>query len=191
MTKTRLWCLLSFLLLLLVVGVNIFLNFKYRTLLAEVNEFSLKISQSKAQSNELIAIETNIRSTVLNKEKLNSFFVSRDGIIAFIENLEALMKQSNVIGEVKDVSDKISVAGPNGATYFDFTVSFYGNWSSITQYLALIENLPYLISIESLNLSYGAIEGANKVDKSNNVWKAILSLKVGTFPKTENNEKQI
>jgi len=92
-------------------------------------------------------------------EKLDTFFVAKDGVPNFIEYIEGLGKESGAALSIGNVSVE-----PDTKNKDDFKevlrlkVEILGSWQELFTFLSIIENLPYGIQIDSVSFAVDASE---------------------------------
>jgi len=156
-TKTLFVISLGFLIVVIVVYGLLF------RAMQKSNERIVKYKQEIVQSENrelhqksLVALVEDIGPSV---EKLDSYYVSADGVVSFIEMLEKLGTSSGVAVSIDSV-----MVGDQGGVSPDTTasstteklrlsVSFTGSWKNDIHFETLLENLPYNVFIKNLNLS--------------------------------------
>lgn len=94
-------------------------------------------------------------------EKLDTFFVAKDGVPNFIEYIEGLGKESGVALSIGNVSVE-----PDTKNKDDFKeilrlkVEMLGSWQELFTFLSIIENLPYRVQIDNVSFAVDASEEA-------------------------------
>ena len=90
----------------------------------------------------------------LDKEikQIDTYFVSKDGVVNFLESLEALRSVSGAYINVNSVS--VNDSELNNIPYELLNVEFTarGSWRSIVKLISLIEILPLGVTIERMQL---------------------------------------
>lgn len=103
-------------------------------------------SSIAAESQKEAGIESTrniLRNTAAEREKIDSYFVSSDNIVDFLEKIELLGKKSGVALSFDSVdipSDEKNVLRVRAGTK--------GSWENTFYFLSLIENLPFKIELE-------------------------------------------
>lgn len=81
----------------------------------------------------------------------DEFYVDKESILSFIEELESVARASGTKMQIQNV-----VPGETAAesyTYVNITLQSAGTWESVNRFVKLIEMMPYYVSIKVLNLS--------------------------------------
>ncbi|MBI2097504.1 MAG: hypothetical protein HYT46_01015 [Candidatus Vogelbacteria bacterium] len=97
--------------------------------------------------------------------KVRSAFVSRESLIQFIEELETVARESGV-----DLTLDEPVIESNSLT---LSMKAVGSFAKVYRWLERLENLPYRLTFERINLSAGLNAGAD--------WSGDISLVLGSF----------
>lgn len=107
-------------------------------------------------------------------EKINSYYVSGDGTVSFIEMVESLGKDAGVLATISSVSD--------ADQKLHLVVTYEGSWQNCMHFISLVQTLPYDISINrlGLNTNLEQIEfGSGKIkSKKGLTWQGKLELDV-------------
>ncbi len=131
-------------------------NFKNYTLLSR-----------KSQNIKLL--ESQMAEIKENFEKLDNFYLKENGLVGFIESLEKIGRDANVLVGIHSVGiekDKKSVL---------FRIDAEGEFEELFQYLVSLENLPYQVAFERMDISSG------DATKGKNVWKSEVDIRVISF----------
>jgi hypothetical protein len=94
------------------------------------------------------------------------YFISETGVVAFIDNLEALGRVSGAAA-IKVLS--VSTGDVSAQPTFTFSLSIKGTFDAVMRTIGAIEYAPYAISISSLSIGQDA----------KNDWHANLTFLVG------------
>lgn len=122
-------------------------NMRVSTLL---NEAELDIK--KDESLRLIKSSLDENKDFLSH--IDSFFVSNDGVVGFIDTLESYGREKGVSVTIGSVSVE-----PDSQNKEDFKerlrlrVEVAGSWNSVTSYLMTLESLPYSIRIDQTSFT--------------------------------------
>jgi len=85
-------------------------------------------------------------------DQIDTYFVSQDGVVDFLENLEALGSIAGVPVDVNSVS--VEKQDNDALSYESLQVEFVarGSWSSIVQLISLLETYPLGITVKKMQL---------------------------------------
>ncbi|MBI5449335.1 hypothetical protein HY948_03395 [Candidatus Gottesmanbacteria bacterium] len=90
--------------------------------------------------------------TKIDREKLSLYFIDKESAVGFIEELESLSRQANVVLDIDSpLEEKDSPQSKQVALRFN--VRSEGAFSDILYFLRLVENLPYKIFVDHVTLS--------------------------------------
>ncbi|MBU3925929.1 hypothetical protein KJ763_02040 [Patescibacteria group bacterium] len=134
---------------------------------------SVKLLEEKSQNVKLLSSQTE--DIAINKEKLESAFLKEENIIGFIEKLESIGKEVNV--SVKIFSAEIG----KGSDSPRLRINLKGTFQNIFGYITLLENLPYQISFDSLNL-VKKVSGDEKIGD----WDSDIEISIISFLSKKN-----
>lgn len=121
------------------------------------------------KSQNLKSLELQAAEIKENAGKLNNFYLKESGLVGFIESLEKTGKDANVLAGMHSAEvekDKKSVL---------FRIKAEGGFKELFQYLVSLENLPYQVVIEKMNISK---EGA-EMEKDG--WKSEVDIRIISF----------
>jgi hypothetical protein len=100
-------------------------------------------------------------------EKISATFLNSETIVKFIEELESINQKTgtNLLVRVINLPNQSETKAP----YFEFQIR--GSFRGLFQYLILLENVPYQITIDRVNLTRPTAEELDKNEKIGN-WRA-------------------
>jgi Tfp pilus assembly protein PilO len=111
---------------------------------------------------------------------ISGLFLPEEKIVNFIDELETIGTNNNVVVEIKnvDASGLVDKETNKKKTYADLSITMnaVGDWNSIYKFANLMENLPYYSNVESINLTSGTEERSD-------YWNAEINIKVITKTK--------
>jgi hypothetical protein len=101
-----------------------------------------------SEKEDLLFVERSLTGSVEKRKILESYFVKPDEQVAFIEQIEKL-------GNLARVDLKLSSVTPPKKTGDEFLLDFTakGEFSNMNKLFALIDEMPYRISVQKANLS--------------------------------------
>lgn len=102
-------------------------------------------------------IQKTLEDSAEDREKINSYLVTEDTVVDFIQVVESLGRDAGVGLDVNLVSfEEVSVGEDPKAEKVETKLLIQmvsnGNWQNTFQFIALLENLPYKISFQKLGL---------------------------------------
>jgi hypothetical protein len=134
---------------------------------------------TEASSHEQTILEAQSLRKVASEigpsiEKVDSYYISKDGGVAFIEMIQELGRESGVVTEISSAKYVDAIASTTEKLHL--SVVFEGTWKDDMHFLSQLETLPYDLSIKNIaftgNLQYG--EPGNKVPR----WRAAADIEV-------------
>ncbi len=140
------------------LGVVVFLG-AYSTLFIVIKNKNNHISALKNQVDLEIRKDQRLNSVKqlmsdLNIElkKIDTYFISKNGVVNFLEKLESLGSVSNTYISVNSVS--VNENKNNNLPYEFLRVEFSsrGSWNSIVKLISLVETLHFGVTIERIQL---------------------------------------
>ncbi len=145
--------------LLIAVAFNIFaagafglIFFQVKGKNEHVSNLINEIDRAVTQEQTLSSIKALVQETEKNRAKLADYFIGKEGVVSFIEELEALGSRTGVEVTIDAVEEKVS-AGSTQTEELRLTLHFGGTWSSVVQYIGLLELLPIEGRLERVAVS--------------------------------------
>ncbi len=122
----------------------------------EVRQTSREFARGRQELNQLISERTNLfqikieyERTVSSRQSVESVFLSSSRAVDFIVFLENLARSSGNAVEVQSVRGE----GEAGGNQLDFKMALAGNYPNLVNFLAQLENSPYLTQVSRLETS--------------------------------------
>lgn len=116
-------------------------------------------TNNKNRENENALIEIGKKSEI-ERKNLPSYFITEDKILDFIDSVEDIERISSTTMNLSSISKDES------SDHIKVNVEIKGEWSNVRRGLSLLENLPYSINIDNMNLS-----------NTSEVWTMSLSIR--------------
>lgn len=131
-----------------------FLHSEVNRLYDELKTIRESIAEGLAKDKELDLIKSDIKNTLGDYERINSFFVSSDGLVDFIQYIENLGKGLGISVITRSVTNKngsqdTSSGGTSEGFKEEILITFevFGSLKGNLTFLDLVEHLPYKISV--------------------------------------------
>ncbi len=160
--KTRRALFLWLLNVLILTGSLAFAYLIRRDAETVISAYTEQYLAARAQA-DLINWRQTLAASAEDLTKVRSAFVSRQSLIKFIEELETVARESGV-----NLTLDEPVLGPTSLT---LSLKVGGSFINLYRWLGRLENLPYQLTFERINLKAGAGAG----------WSGDLSLVLGSF----------
>jgi Tfp pilus assembly protein PilO len=124
---------------------------------------ALDVSQQK--DSRLNSLRSVIKDTQVQRQQLVTFLLSSDAEISFIEQIEALAKNSGLTEKTNNVS---SVAGGADAIKtLQMQIGTTGSWNNTLYFLSQVENLPFDVHVQGVS-----------INKASSSWTATFDINV-------------
>ncbi len=184
LAKTTLLLIIASVVLALALAAYFFLYQEIANTKADIADLSNTLGNDKARNDDLDAIKSNIVATIADHDKITSLFVEDDAVADFIQNIESIAKASGLGVETQTVESEPS---PELASFhkelLSETLHTDGSWQDTLQFVGLLSNLPYKLSLTSLSLTNIPVSQAGTLSEkqkksSGNVWDAVYSFTV-------------
>ena len=128
-----------------------------------------QVSTASEQTLEAKNMETIYKDTITNRAILPSFLVSVDNAVPFINAVEAIGPVTGATISISSLSSGMD--NDSSHNVVTATISAVGAWANVMRAVQIVENMPYAISIKSLNM-----------DVSSPNWTAVLDVSVLSSP---------
>lgn len=162
-TKTIL--IAAIILTLVLIGLNYFFFMEIKNINTRTS-LSMNDVEMYKKEQESLAGRNGIAEIASLVEKVNSYFVGKDGVVGFIENIESEARSEGLVLLIRSVgtenfggaSDEESV----GATkeVMRLKLEARGSWQGNMEFISFLEHLPYKVSFESVGISR-SLDGEN------------------------------
>ena len=153
--------------LCLATGVFIFMIFQIQAQGALLVEHTRTLSAERLQEDSFYKLQRVADESTADREKIVGYFLREEGdTINFLNQVETLATQVGVT--LKTDSLEKSTDKATGASWVDVSLSFSGEEKQVQTFIKVLEHLPYLLKITSLDL------GA----QTNSLWEAKIKMRV-------------
>lgn len=175
-------CIISVLILVLFIGGGYFLYQNIQSLKEEITTLTDESYSLESQSNRLLSLRKVAQSTGDDLQKLNSFFVQKDGALLFVEYIEFLAKESRLQYKIEffDV-EKNDELQERGRELLRTSIRVTGTQQNTRYFLSLIESLPYNTHIARVDMRKTSIPAvgikASAVPEKNE-WSTLIDFSV-------------
>lgn len=170
-------------LIVLVAGLGVFfLFFKVSSERKSIIELKKTMLQNNKKSEENKILADTLNRLKKEKEIIDAVFLKEEDFVRLIKSLESA-------GDISGVALKINSISPaniDKKTNPQVSFTAKGSFEQIFKHMNMIENLPYLVTIESVSLQN--IQDAK--DKPDNYkpplsreWQALFSLRLESYEK--------
>ena len=168
------------------LGLYGFLFWQVRSENQEASQLLGEAEQDVEKEKTLRAAKISLEKNKQFIEKIDTYFVPKDGVVGFIQELETIGKQTGVsltIGGVTAESDQRTKDDFKETLRIRLETS--GSWEKTFYFLSVLESLPYRAQVEQIALSlYGASDKllfgteTKRVRGKDEVWKGVFEITV-------------
>lgn len=143
------------LLVVLVADYLLFANIRERT--ASVNAIVDQNNTLIGEESQTSSFKTLYEDSSADRASLDSFILAKSNQVAFVGSLGSLANTSGAtltisgLGTSQDLSPS-DPASAAGVQFLNASLKVQGTWTQVTHFLALIESLPYSLSVDTLEL---------------------------------------
>ena len=143
---------------LLIIGIlsvaavlaDTFFLFSIKTSLDSSSALEGELEVERRVSSQLQASKEVVAGTAEERDKVETFFVGKDGVVAFLENLEVLGRDAGLEMEVSSVGlveEKQDRAGERSYEDLSVNITSKGSWTQNFRFLSILENMPLKLQI--------------------------------------------
>lgn len=176
--KTKKILILCVVLNLLIWSAFAFFFLKIRTQANRISDLTSEVGVDMNRDKNLRAAKAALSENKAEISLLDSYFVKSDGVVDFINGLEALGNKNGVTINIASVSVESDPKAK--ATLYEMLrlkIEISGSWASVTNFIAILENIPYAVSISQVSLA-SIPSAANDGVKGNTVWRGAIDFGV-------------
>jgi|GEM_PF-2445860 hypothetical protein len=151
--------------------------FMYIDTVKEAQDESIVKAEAAAaaeQSLQAKNMETTYDNTVADRELLPSFLISANDAVPFIDAVEAIGPATDAKISISSLSS--GTGGNSSVPVVTADISVVGSWGNVMRAIQMVENMPYAISVGSINLD--VLSGGNSSAKSASRWTAVIDISV-------------
>lgn len=175
-------------LLVILAIVNIVLAGLYFMLFATIKANNQKISSLQndiavQEKREMILKSTKklVFETVSDRRKLDSFFVTKDRVVEFLEQVADLGKESGVKLTITNLGLEDEQGAPSDLyQLLKLNIEARGGWQNLYHFLTMLESVPFAVRFGGVNID-GVFDDSEVTKKSFTPakrWKMTIELSV-------------
>lgn len=174
--------------LLLVMIPTIILVFVYVYILFDLNNKNQETASILNENEKAYVKNLNFQSTkkIINSSKesilnMSTFFITKDGVVNFINTIESIGKSvglniSIASVDIKTDTNKSNNSQNNNKDELNLDIETEGTWTQTLKFIHLLEYLPFNINLNQVN-----IINLNMDNSKNNTSKSKTSSWHGSF----------
>ena len=135
------------------------------------------IEMLKNQNSRLQDLNSVLKDIKEDQNKLNSYFVSSDEIIDFLEAVEKIGQDSGAEVEVHSI-DEVETSNPL-IDILTLNLTAKGNWESVYHFLILIQNYPVRATFDRIHMSTARTKSLERDENAEeDEWRGVFNMKV-------------
>lgn len=170
---------------LLFLGVSTYVVILIQQKKQHISELKSRIEDLTNQKENLKSIKDNISKTAPLRQLVDSYFVPKDGTVQFLNLIHKLGQENNLTSKVINVDEEVATVSPELFELLNLEVEVSGTWSDVYHFVALIELLPYKVSVGRVDIEK-FVEGSGKtvsgatsqVKSASGTWEGTINFKV-------------
>jgi len=122
--------------------------------------------------------------------KIDSYFIPKDGVVTFINEIENLGKSTDVSTTISSIEPLIIDVKEKNSFKETLSVKLeaVGSWKNVYQFVSLLENLPYGIVIDEVQIKLmdstdtlpfkSGSSTIERIRNSNEMWKIVVDFTI-------------
>ncbi len=136
---------IAFAVLAMSVAGYAFIYYSVNQQSASTAKAEIAVATEQATAVRQKSIVDSLRITAEDRSTINSFLLTTDGTVPFIEKVEGIGSQSGATVSLVSISAD--------ATTVRAHVNIQGTWGSVMRAMHIVENLPYSISMDGVRIT--------------------------------------
>lgn len=109
--------------------------------------------QSFAKDEAVRSIKASFEKNKEALQSIDSFFISKDGVVDFINSLDTLGKQYGVTLNIGEVTSEVDLKVKDDfKETLKLRLDASGSWNSVMNFLTALENLPFRIKVDQVSI---------------------------------------
>jgi len=136
-----------------VLGLYVFVFLQIRQKNVNIAELSDAISRQIEQQDILRATKEKVAQTSAEREKLDQYFIDKDGVVPFLNSLQSLGVSNGLSVKLSAVTIEPSPVSKDIFEVVKISVEALGSWTDAYRFLSLVELMPLNVSIIRADLN--------------------------------------
>ena len=120
-------------------------------------------------------VQNFIRDTKDDRERLNSYFVGKEGIVDFLELVEGLEQYTGAEVSIKTIGENDTGEFEN-VEQLELNLTAEGSWGAVYHFFVLLESLPYRIDMSRVQFNSISKRERESEEDTSNKWRGIFIL---------------
>ncbi len=145
-----------------------FLMYETKKAAAELAQTETTVEMQSQALTTRVVLKKQLDETQQARIKLTSYFVSEEALVSFIEQLEALGRETGA---------RVEVVGATNATTLSLEIRIRGSFTAVFRTIELIEKIPYALTIERASINTGS--------DTKEAWSANLTINLSSLNSNE------
>lgn len=171
---------LIFVIFTAIIG-NSFLFFKVSSEKKSIIELRKTVLQNKKKNEEGKLLSDALGRLKKEKDTINAVFLKENELVSLIKSLESSGDNSGVYLKISSISPSV---GEGDNPKISFIAK--GSFEQLFRYLYMVENIPYLVTIDKVSLQNIKNEKISHVDYKSSPsydWQALFSAQLESYEK--------
>ncbi len=176
-TTKRKFIIIASLTFVSLVGYFIFLSIISSTNKA-LADLDYELGSEVRVESELKDLHDLVSSTAKEKEVLDSYFIQKDGVVDFINNLEDIVEKIGASSEIVlvDIKDDKVPAFGEFFEYLNVELKVDGTWVEVFNFSEILDNMPLYIKINKMTLEN--IPNKGEESGPSDIWRGLFNIDV-------------
>lgn len=138
-------------LVLIIGGAYYYFFHRLQTIGEKISTLSNESDSLLSEQANLTSLKTVFSDTTDERQKINSYFVQKDGAVDFITTLENLAAFAHLGHETQSVNAEEEAPPAANREWLHLTFRTNGSWQNTYYFISLLENLPYRLIIHQIS----------------------------------------
>jgi len=140
--KSKRYLLLTLILNIGAVAVLAFLFYEVKVANERISGLSNDIELRSKQEGALRSVKNIVAETATVRQELETYFVEKEGVVAFLELLESIGRGAGTAVTIQKV-EELPLEGSDALEELHIKLDATGSWEAVVHFLGLLEYLPY------------------------------------------------
>lgn len=174
--KTQKFFLAALISSIVITGLYCYLWVKIIYKNQEVAALRSDVAVLTADKEGLASIKDKITATASVREKLNNYYISKDGVVPFLNMIQNLGKESRLEFKVSSVAIKDEPKTSDVFENVELIIEVKGGWSDVYRFVTLVELLPLRVFVDQVDLE--AVPNGKNTSGAIRKWSGRLNVSI-------------
>ncbi len=156
---------------LMLIGLFILFDFRNNRLV-EISELESKIVSLKESKQRAGVVGQMVKDSREARDKLSLYFITKETVANFIAELESVASRSGVVFKLNSLNI-VREKEANKPSYLKLNLRVEGDYSEVSHFLNVLENLPYQFRFNAVTLA--------KLEKEKSSWYGDVDLELVSY----------